>query len=82
MSYNPGFKSPRLIPFRLHTPHGVHQLKISESTLGGAIITHVQSKYPRKNKNTAVFIFISYKGNVYPLNREVTAKFLYEQYKD
>lgn len=53
---------------------------ISESTLGVAIIAHIQTKIPRKN-NESQFIWIKYKGNTYPLHRDVNAKYLFENYK-
>lgn len=74
--------TPKLITFVLHSHRGVSKLKVSESTVGGAIIAHIQSKFPRKDDKTAIFLYITYKENVYPLNREVTAKYLREQYKD
>ena len=77
-----GKSTPKLIPFRLESPRGKHLIKVSESTTGGVIISHIQSKFPRSGKNSSLFIFVTYKGNVYPLNREITAKFILEQYRD
>lgn len=61
-------KNPALILMILHSPKGEHKILVSESTLGSAIVSHIQTKIPR-DSGTSIFIWIKYKGNIYPLHR-------------
>jgi hypothetical protein len=54
---------------------------VSEQTLGNAIITHIQSKIPRE-KNSSFFVWIKYKGRIYPLQRDLNAKYLSDSYRE
>lgn len=74
-------KSPSLVPMILHTPKGDHKILVSESTQGAAIISHIQTKIPRESK-VSVFVWIKYKGAIYPLHRDLTAKYLAENYRE
>lgn len=42
---------------------------------------HIQSRIPRESK-TSLFVWVRYKGAVYPLQRELTAKYLAENYRE
>lgn len=68
-------KSPSLVPMVLHSGKGQQKILVSESTQGAAIITHIQTKIPRDAK-TSVFVWIKYKEGIYPLQRELSAKYL------
>lgn len=74
-------KNPALVPIILHTGKGDHKILVSESTLGAAIISHIQTRIPRES-GTSLFVWIKYKGAIYPLQRDLTTKYLAENYKE
>jgi hypothetical protein len=74
-------KAPALIPMVLHSSRGDYKLLVSEKTIGNAIILHIQSKIPRED-NDSLTPMIKYKGSNYPLGKDLTSKYLFDNYQE
>lgn len=74
-------KNPQLIPMQITTQkQNVFNMLISENTKGYTIMAHLHKKIG-KQSNESQFVWVVSNGILTVLNKEVTAKELFEKYK-